>query len=168
MTRQTMNAERLMKLVDTFSVAMLTTRTPDGPLRARPMALAGIDDDHTIWLVTSEESAKTDELAAHDEVALTMQSKLAFVSLSATAQVRTDPDKLRELWNEPMRVWFPDGPETPEIRLLRLTPTRGEYWDMRGTHAARFAWEALEAWAKGESIDERDLDENAHGAAQFH
>ena len=166
MPTEHMKTERLLELVQSFDVAMLTTTSLSGNLRARPMAVADVDADGTIWLVTGHESAKTDEIAADAEVGLTMQGKASFVSITATAQVQTDPAKVAEVWSEPMRVWFPDGPESPEIRLIRVRPIRGEYWDVRGTNAASFIWESLKAYAQGERVDD-DAETNGHGTVQL-
>ena len=35
--------DKLRELLDDFSAAMLVTRRPDGALRSRPMAVAGLD-----------------------------------------------------------------------------------------------------------------------------
>ncbi|MFL6256221.1 MAG: pyridoxamine 5'-phosphate oxidase family protein [Pyrinomonadaceae bacterium] len=36
----------------------------------------------------------------------------------------TQDDKLDKL-----RAWFPEGKETPDLALLKLTVERAEYWD---------------------------------------
>ncbi len=40
-----------------------------------------------------------------------------------------DPQKVRELWSEPVRVWFPKGPEDPDIALVRVRAREATYWD---------------------------------------
>src|SRR5688572_1938326 len=98
-----MTAQREQKfqdLIEDFSVAMLVTRTPDGELRSRPMAVAEVDDDGTLWLMTQRRSPKTEEIAHDDHVNLSMQSKTKFVSISGEADPVDDRRKVAELWNE--------------------------------------------------------------------
>jgi general stress protein 26 len=51
------------------------------------------------------------------------------VSISGHAQVVRDLAKQKELWSEPLRVWFPGGPEAPEVALVKVTVDGAEYWD---------------------------------------
>jgi general stress protein 26 len=55
---------KLHDLLEDIGVAMLVTRTPEGQLRGRPMALAEVEPDGTLWFITGKHSAKVDELAA--------------------------------------------------------------------------------------------------------
>lgn len=52
-----------------------------------------------------------------------------YLSVSGEAVITTDTDKARELWNEHQQVWWPDGPEDPNVRVVRVTPHRAEMWD---------------------------------------
>lgn len=45
--------ERFHDLLRRFSHGMLVTRTPDADLRARPLAVAAIEEDDDLWFVTS-------------------------------------------------------------------------------------------------------------------
>ena len=44
-------ASKLQELLAEFDLAMLATRTAEGQLRARPMALAEIEPDGTLWFL---------------------------------------------------------------------------------------------------------------------
>ena len=46
------------------------------------------------------------------------------------------PEKLRELWNPAVEAWFPDGPEDPNVTLLKVDTVSGEYWDSPGGKVA--------------------------------
>jgi general stress protein 26 len=37
--------------------------------------------------------------------------------------------KIVELWKPELRAWFPEGVETPDITLLKVTVERAEYRD---------------------------------------
>ena len=40
--------------------------------------------------------------------------------------------KLKELWSPAVEAWFPDGPEDPNVTLLKVDTISGEYWDSPG------------------------------------
>ncbi len=75
---------KLHELLADFGVAMRATHTVDGQLRARPMALAEVEPDGTLWFLTDRHSSEIGEIAKDDRVLVTMQSSARFVSLSGT------------------------------------------------------------------------------------
>jgi general stress protein 26 len=157
---------KLRELLDEFGVAMLVTRTADGGLRARPMALAEADPDGTLWFATDRHSGKVDELDHDPHVAVTLQSKLKFVSLSGTARTVDDRAKLAELWKVEWKVWFPGGKDDPNIVLLRVDGSAGEYWDNGGTSGLKYLIQAGKALLTGERPDVGD-DPQVHGKVRL-
>ncbi len=153
---------KLRELLDEFGVAMLITRTPDGSLRGRPMALAEAQPDGTLWFATDRHSGKVDELERDGHVVVTMQSKTKFVSLSGKAAVVDDRAKLAQLWKVEWKVWFPGGQDDPNIALLRVDGTAGEYWDNSGTSGLKYLIEAGKALVTGSRPDVGD-DPKVHG-----
>jgi general stress protein 26 len=141
---------KLHDLVADFGVGVLVTRGPGGALHGRPMALAEAEPGGTLWFATDRHSAKVDELAADPHVAVTLQSKTQFVSLSGTAEVVEDRAKVRELWKPAWAAWFPKGKDDPDLVLLRVTGTEGEYWDGGGTAALKYLIKAGKALLTGE------------------
>ena len=59
-----------------------------------------------------------------------------YVSVSGKAEIVRDRAKIRELWNQAVEAWFPDGPDTPEVVLLRVDSDSAEYWTSPGGTAA--------------------------------
>ena len=51
------------------------------------------------------------------------------MSVSGRAEIVRDKAKIQEKWSEPLRAWFPEGKDDPQIALIRVHPVRGEYWD---------------------------------------
>jgi general stress protein 26 len=147
---------KLRELLDEFGVGMLVTRTADGSLRARPMALAEAEPDGTLWFATDRHSGKVDELERDGHVAVTMQSKTKFVSLSGTARAVDDRARLSRLWKAEWKVWFPGGKDDPNITLLRVDGTAGEYWDNSGASGLKYLIEAGKALLSGERPDVGD------------
>jgi general stress protein 26 len=158
--------EKLLQLIREFDTAMLVTVSQAGELRSRPMAIAELDVQGNLWFVTSAETAKVCEIDQHPTVNLTLQGTSKFVSLTGTASLTQDPERVRSLWREAWRVWFPEGPTQSDLLLLQVKPTLGEYWDNRGGRGLRFLWEAAKAYTSGERLDER-LGENSHGKTRL-
>ncbi|MFO0788331.1 MAG: pyridoxamine 5'-phosphate oxidase family protein [Pirellulales bacterium] len=145
--------EKLQELLEDFDSAMLVTRTPDGCLRSRPMAVADVEANGTLWFVTERYSGKIDELARDGHVNVAMQSSMKFVSISGMAVVVDDPRKVAELWNESWKVWFPGGRDDPSLTLIKVAGDTGEYWDNSGTSGIKYLIEAGRAYLAGEKPD---------------
>lgn len=145
--------DRLNDLLAGFETAMLVTRTPEGELRSRPLAVAQIEADGTLWFLTQRDSAKVDEIMEERQVNVAMQSNLKFVSISGIATAVENRRKVNEIWNEAWRHWFPDGKEDPFLLLLRVDGRTGEYWDNSGSSGIKYLIEAGKAYLAGTRPD---------------
>lgn len=149
----TSSIENFQNVLRDFKVAMLVTRTDRGEMRGRPMALADVGTDGNIVLVTGRNSAKVDEIAQDPHVNVTMQSSMKFISISGTASINDDRAKIHQLWQESWRIWFPGGKDDPEIVLLQIDGSVGEYWDYSGTVGINYLIEAGRAYFSGQQFD---------------
>jgi general stress protein 26 len=103
-------------LLTQFSTAMLVTHGPEGCLRARPMAVARIEDDSSVWFITSRDSPKTAEIKEDRGVLVVCQNdRSAYLSMCGQAELVRDQTKIDELWQELFKVWFPGGKEDPTL-----------------------------------------------------
>lgn len=144
---------KLREMLEAFGVAMLVTRTPEGELRGRPMALAEVEPGGTLWFATGRRSGKVDELANDGHVAVTMQSGAKFVSLSGRATTVDDRARIERLWKVEWKVWFPGGKDDPDLVLLRVDGSNGEYWDNSGTSGLKYLIEAGKSLLTGSKPD---------------
>ncbi|MEM8866530.1 MAG: pyridoxamine 5'-phosphate oxidase family protein [Planctomycetota bacterium] len=151
--------ERFQDLITGFSNAMLVTSKADGSLRARPMQIAEVESDADLWFVTELDSAKTDEINDHPEVAVTFQDGKKYLSLTGEARIVADQEKINELWQESWKVWFPEGKESSNITLLHVQAKVGEYWDNSGMKGLTYLFEAGKAYLEGK---QPDLGEEIH------
>lgn len=142
--------ERFQDLLEKFSTAMLVTRTADGELRCRPMTVAEVCKDADVLFVTSIDDGKADDIRRDANVCVSLQKGQKYVSLSGTAELIQEREKIREMWNEAWKVWYPDGPEADHITLLKVNATHGEYWDVSGLNGARYLYRAGKAYFAGE------------------
>ncbi|GAC1564364.1 MAG: pyridoxamine 5'-phosphate oxidase family protein [Beijerinckiaceae bacterium] len=123
--------KKVWELIKDIQVAMLVTQDKSHTLSARPMAACNKAFDGTLWFMAREGSPKLDELAQSPNVLLAYShpGKQDYVSLAGKARIVRDKAKVKELWSEPARVWFPKGPEAGDIVLIAVEVETAEYWD---------------------------------------
>lgn len=123
--------EKLVALIKDIKTAMFTTAEIDGTLRSRPMRTQQVKPDGTLWFFTWEDSGKTHEIKhdRHVNVSYMSDADNTYVSVSGKARVVKDQAKIDELWHEPLKAWFPNGKDDPNIALIKVTIHQAEYWD---------------------------------------
>ncbi|MDB4942093.1 MAG: ral stress protein 26 [Labilithrix sp.] len=144
---------KLIEAVKKLDTVMLTTAATDGTMHARPMAVADAGEGGEIWFVTGKQSEKTHEAASDSAALVTGQQGSLYLTLNGRVEVVEDRARIKALWREPWRAWFPDGVDDPGITLLRLRPEHGEYWDNTGTKGVRYLFEAAKAVIEGTKMD---------------
>ena len=142
--------EHLHAMLAQFDTTMLVTHEPDGGMRGRPMAVARLEDDCSLWFFTLADTNKTHEISQDDRVLVVCQKEhSAYLALSGQAELVNDRVKIAELWKESFKVWFPGGKEDPNIELIHVRPLHGEYWDNQGANKIQFLFEAAKAYITG-------------------
>lgn len=145
--------QKLDNMLDDFDNAMLVTRTAGDELRARPMAIADHRADGDLFFATSMDSAKCDELMAHPSVGVTLQGDGEYISISGSAVIVNDRQLIEKLYDPIWQAWFPEGKDDPDLRLIRFSARRGEYWDQSGAERLRFLWRAGRAILRGDEME---------------
>ncbi|AYD05181.1 pyridoxamine 5'-phosphate oxidase family protein [Neorhizobium sp. NCHU2750] len=124
---------KVWKLIEKIGFCMLTTQS-GSDLRARPMAAHAEEIENAIYFLTDVASHKDDEIARHPNVCLAFADSKGqkYVSISGTAEVQNDREKIHDLWATPAKAWW-DNADDPSIRVLKIIPSYAEYWDRPGT-----------------------------------
>lgn len=52
------------------------------------------------------------------------------MSVTGTANIVDDKQKAEELWDPFLKQYFPEGLDEPQLRLLKITVLKAEYWDV--------------------------------------
>jgi len=122
---------RLAALVRQMKVGMLTTIEPDGSLRSRPLETCEVDAQGRLWFFTQAHAPKSLEVQQENQVSLSYADPRDedFASISGTARVVRDREKMRALWTGGLARWFPRGLEDPDLALLEVRIDKAEYWD---------------------------------------
>ena len=131
------NAEAIKKLgemIKDIRIAMFTTTHDDGTLHSRPMATQDVEFDGDLWFLTRLDSSKVHDVKQYDHVNLSYASSNGsrYVSVIGSAKVLNDRAKIKELWSPAYKVWFPEGLEDPQLRLIKVDVAEAEYWDTPG------------------------------------
>ena len=132
-TEQTQKVAGLLK-EERFG--LFTTIAPDGTLISRPMAMQEVEFDGDLWFFAQRSSRKVAHLTANSQVNVSTSGSSSWVSLTGHATVVDDLATKKELWNTVVEAWFPDGPEDPDVVLLRVEAASAEYWDSPGGRLA--------------------------------
>lgn len=123
--------EKLIELIKSERVCMLTTVDENGDFCARPMGMQEVEFDGDLWFFTYANSRKVFHIMNDPKVGVSIsnQKDSSWVSISGEAEVVDDMQKKEELWNPVLKAWFPDGLETPELTLIHVVATGAEFWD---------------------------------------
>ena len=167
MDEKTGNAakEKLRELIKDAKIAMLATRGEDGLFHSRPMSTNEAEFDGTLWFLTDQRTHKVDQLITDPEVLVTYsdERKQNYVSVAGTGSVVRDRAKIKELWTEVARAWFPDGPDDPNIVALRINVSVAEYWDAPSAKLV-----ILYGYAKAVLTgDRKAMESGEHGFTRF-
>ena len=151
--------EHIWALVKDIRFAMLTTTDADGTLTARPMTTVQKQFDGSLWFFTSKSSPAAVAVGSNAEVGVQYVDTHAdvYVSLSGTATLERDRVRMEGLWSPPVKAWFPEGIDDPDLVLLRVDVHKAEYWDVKESKPVQL-FKMAKAVIKGERV--QDLGEH--------
>jgi general stress protein 26 len=128
---------RLAKLIQPMdTVAMLTSHDAEGALVSRPMAPLEMDADGALWFFTHRRSTKVEQLKVLN-LCFVDAERGTYVSMSGHGNIVEDREHVKRLWSPLARPWFPHGPDSEELTLLKFTPQAAEFWDAVDTKMVR-------------------------------
>jgi general stress protein 26 len=146
---------KLREIVKAVDICMLTTTDEQGDLHSRPMSNnRDVELDGDLWFFTYGSSHMVDEVGRTPKVNASFADidEMRFASLTGRAQVVRDRRKIEQLWKPSLRIWFPQGINTPDIALLKVSVERAEYWDNSQSLVAQVV-EFVTSFVSGEEPD---------------
>lgn len=139
---------KLADLIEPARVAMLTTLDTDGQLVSKPMSPLELDSLGCIWFFTDRNSSTPEQLERLN-LSFCNVDRGDYVSLTGRGELLEDRARIQALWTPMARPWFPDGPDSADLRLLKVSPHSAEFWDSPNSKMVRlFAMAASVAAAK--------------------
>ena len=110
-----------------------------------------------LWLVCADVSAKLADLAQdpHNNLTYYRDSNREWVSVSGLATVTRDREKIRELWAEDWKLWFPDEgdprhgtPDDPRLVLIGVHVHAAEFLEVNKPRPV-ILYELVKGWLTG-------------------
>lgn len=109
--------------------AMVAAASAGGAIDSRPLTLLE-HDGATLRFLVARSAPWVAEVGdgAPVNAAFADPERNAYTSLSGRSRLRTDRDLVERLWNPVAGVYF-DGKDDPDIAVLEIEVTGGEWWD---------------------------------------
>lgn len=126
--------QKVAELIKDVRTVMLTSSEP-GHLHSRPMTPLQLDGQGNIWMFTSREGFEG--IPGNVNLAFADHDHGSYVSLEGAAQLVDDRQRIHELWTAAAKPWFPDGPDSPDLVLLKVETHEVAYWDSPGSKVVR-------------------------------
>jgi len=119
------------KIIKDIKFAMLTTREVGGnTLASRPMTMQQMEFDGDLWFFASWSSELVNQIENNPYVNLAFSNPkdFSFLSAQGVAEVTTDEEKAKQLWNPMYKAWFPEGLDDPSLCLFKVKIENADYW----------------------------------------
>ncbi|RYD53032.1 MAG: pyridoxamine 5'-phosphate oxidase [Sphingobacteriales bacterium] len=131
---KTVSLKSLAAKMKNLDFCMMTTTDGRGTQHTRPMSNNGqVEYDGTSWFFTYLDSNKVRQIQNHPHATLTYQTPdMLFVECYGDASVITQKSMMADHWVEELNRWFPQGLETPDICMVKVTANRVRFWDQEG------------------------------------
>ena len=136
---ETTGVAKLVELTKDIKITMFTTIDAEGHFVSRPMAHHLVEPDGDLWFFAERDSRVVEQITANPHVGLTLTSNDTWISIDGEAGVVEDQAKKNELWNSWVEAWLPQGPDDPNVVLLKVDAHTAEYWDTPGGTVASLA-----------------------------
>ena len=135
------DTRRLRRLIKGIRVAMLTTASADGTLRSRPMEPVQGRFEGELWFFAASSSQVAADVREQGRVSVIYvdQRDDVYVSITGTASLVTDRERIDEFWKPRLKAWFPKGRKDGDVALLRVVVESAEYWDRKEGHQVRLS-----------------------------
>ena len=151
--------DTIQAMVKDIKYTMMTTRNDQNHLHSCPMNTTETSiGAKEIWFIGHKPSETVDNIEQNPEVnlAYVTQESDKYLSISGTAELVEDEEKLNELWSVMYNAYFEQGKDDPKVQLIKVVPHGAEYWANGNaiTSAVKMAAAALTDNAVEKSLGE--------------
>ncbi|MGX1306439.1 general stress protein 26 [Amorphus suaedae] len=120
-----------------IDIAMLSTRTQNGAIAARPMSNnRDVEYDGDSYFFTSQRTRTIEDIERTPDVGLSyvgskgiLSRGRVFISIEGKAELIRDRAAFKDHWTKDLDEWFPNGVDTPGIVLIKVHASRIHYWN---------------------------------------
>jgi general stress protein 26 len=123
--------EKVKELIKHNSICMFVTHLDELPLETRPMSVAQVEDDGSLWFLSGKTTEKNQDISVDPRVQLFFSnvSDQEYLTIYGTAEEVNDREKIKELWTPIAKAWFNEGVDDPDLCAVRVSPQDAFYWD---------------------------------------
>jgi general stress protein 26 len=149
--------EKFYSAIESIDTAMMVTRRADGHLRARAMANQKRAGGADLWFVAKDGTAKLADLEhdPHLNLSYYRDGNREWISVSGTAIISRDRDKIRELYQPDWKIWFDEAgdplhgtPNDPRMALIGVTVHAAEFLEVNKPKPV-LLFELVKGWITG-------------------
>lgn len=124
--------KKFREMVEEIKVTMFVTNLSKRPLDAAPMYTKRVDETGNLWFLSSINSDHNHNILQDADCQLLYSSgKSDFLSVYGTSEILNDRDTIDSLYSKADNAYF-DGPEDPQIRAIKFSPSEAAYWSADG------------------------------------
>jgi general stress protein 26 len=124
-------AERAAKILESAKCVYMATNGENGHPNLRALLTARTEGIKTLWFVADGESSKVQELLRDDKAAIYVPAARGAgeVRFWGSVEILEDMASRKKVWGDEAAAHFPDGIESPGVRVLRFKVSNGIYAD---------------------------------------
>ena len=137
MTKTLSEISKIMRGID---FCVLSARAADGSIGARPMSNnSEVDYNGTSYYFTYEDARMVDDIERESSIGLSYQGSAGlmgvvgkpgiFIHVESDAELVRDVAAFEQHWDKGLDRWFPQGPKTPGVVMIKARARRIHYWD---------------------------------------
>lgn len=131
---KSVSMKEVATMMKNLDFCMMVTKDGRNTLHSRPMSNNGkVEYDGDSWFFADEKSNKVNQIKDNPMVSLIFQTDdMTFVDCYGEATVLTNKNMIREKWVPGLEQWFPEGPDTEGVCLIRVAAHRIQFWGKKG------------------------------------
>lgn len=134
MTKSLSDLAEIMRDID---FTMLSTKTQDGGIAARPMSNnRDVDYAGESTFFSMDDTLTVSDITRDPNVGLTLHGNTGllgkppiFIAAEGKAEIVRDKAAFERHWVKDLDRWFEQGIDTPGLVLIRVRADRVHYWD---------------------------------------
>lgn len=134
MTKTLNDIAEIMRDID---FTMLSTKTADGGIAARPMSNnRDVDYDGDSWFFTTDDTKTVGDIERDPNVGMTLHGNKGllgkppvFIAAEGKAELIRDKSQFEAHWTKDLDRWFEQGVDTPGLVLIKVHADHIHYWD---------------------------------------
>lgn len=147
--------EKMQEMLGDGNILMFASNLGNHPFEVSPMSTQKVEDNGVVWFFSAKNSDRNKYVQQDSRVQLIYSdnSKSDYMSVYGNAEIVNDQAKVEELWTPLVKTWFQEGPEDPNLTLMKFTPTEGYFWDTKHGKMVAFA-KMLASIVTGKTMDD--------------